>query len=55
MGRIIDIIIGTMFFIVLGLSAICLLPLMAVIGICLLIYIPIECTLIFINKLINKN
>lgn len=54
MGRLVDIIIGILFFIVLGVTVICLLPIMAVIGICLLIYIPIEYALLFIDKHINK-
>lgn len=54
MGRFVDIIIGILFFIVMGITVVCLLPIMVVIGICLLIYLPIEYSLLFIDKYINK-
>lgn len=55
MGRLVDIIIGILFFIVMGVTVVCMLPILAVIGICLLIYLPIEYSLLFIDKHINKN
>lgn len=54
MGRFVDIIIGILFFAVMGVTLVCLLPFMAVIGICLLIYLPIEYSLLFIDKYLNK-
>ena len=55
LDKLVDIIIVIFLFAALGITITCILPILIIVGICFLIYLFIEYTLLFIDKYTNKN
>lgn len=54
LDKLVDIIIVIFLFAALGITVTCILPILIIVGICFLIYLFIEYSLLFIDKHINK-